>query len=430
MRILLLGANGFIGARLLSRLLLDGHEVRAAVRDPARLKRRFAQIEAFRVDLNRISRAEDWRPLLAGIDAVINCAGALQSGRGQSLRAIHERAPVALFQACLEAKIRRVIHISAISADPEAKTEYAITKHSAEQRLRELDLDWVILRPSLVYAEGSYGGTSLLRALAIIPWITPLPGGGEQSFQPLHVDDLAETVALLVRESRLSHVTLEPVGPERLTLSEIVFDLRAWFGLPATKSLAVPMPLVRAAARIGDVLGTGPLNTTSIEQITYGNAGDPAPFTTATGIHPRRMVDALIARPATAQDLWHARLYLLRPVLRLGLAAFWIWTGVVVLFLAAHAEGYALLRAAGLPEKLLTPSWLVGGFLDLALGLWLLFTTRIPLVGAVMLAVTAFYLLALTLAVPELWMAALGPLPKTLIVMLLTIVLMAVAEER
>jgi uncharacterized protein YbjT (DUF2867 family) len=430
MRILLLGATGFIGSRLLARLLTDGHHVRAAVRDPDRLKRRFPPVDTRHVDLNRFSTTDDWRSLLAGIEAVINCAGALQSGRGQNLKAIHVKAPGALFQACVEARIRRVIHISAISADAAARTEYALTKHSAEQRLRELDLDWVILRPSLIYAEGSYGGTSLLRALAAFPWVTPLPGSGGQPFQPLHVDDLAEIIALLIRERRLSRITLEPVGPERLTLAEIVVRLRAWLGLPPAKVLYVPMVLVRAVARIGDFLSTGPLNTTSIEQIVYGNSGDPAPFIAATGIQPRRMADAMIARPATAQDLWHARLYLLRPFLRLALALFWIWTGVSVLFFASSAEGYALLRAAGVPETMLSLSWFAGGFLDLGLGLWLLFTSRVVLVASIMLAVTAFYLFALSFAVPELWAAPLGALPKTLIVMLLTLVVMALAEER
>ena len=238
MRILLLGANGFIGSRLVAMLLADGHEVRAAVRNPHRLKGRFPPIDARHVDLNRFTTMQDWRSLLAGIDAVVNCAGALQSGRGQNLKAIHEEAPSALFQACVEARVRRVVHISAISADPAATTEYALTKHSAEQRLRELDLDWVILRPSLVYAEGSHGGTSLLRALAAVPWITPLPGSGGQPFQPLHLDDLAETVALLIREPRLSRLTLEPAGPERLTLAEIVVRLRAWLGLPPREGRA------------------------------------------------------------------------------------------------------------------------------------------------------------------------------------------------
>ena len=61
-RILFLGANGFIGSRIVARLLADGHRVCAAVRDPERLARRFPEIAAIRADLNRMTRPEDWRP--------------------------------------------------------------------------------------------------------------------------------------------------------------------------------------------------------------------------------------------------------------------------------------------------------------------------------------------------------------------------------
>ena len=273
MRVLMLGASGFIGSRVLARLLADGNRVRAAVRNPERLKRRFPEAEAVGADLNRMLRPEDWQPLLQGVEAVINCAGALQSGRGDSLRAIHLEAPLALYRGCVEAKVRRVVHVSAISADPEAGTDYARTKHAAEAELQALALDWVILRPSLVYAEGSHGGTSLLRALAAFPGFIPLPGRGDQPFQPIHVDDLAETVSLALREPRLFGTVLEPVGPERLTTADIARLLRGWLGLAPAPLVSIPLPLVRTAARIGDLLGAGPLRTTAVEQLLHGNCG-------------------------------------------------------------------------------------------------------------------------------------------------------------
>jgi uncharacterized protein YbjT (DUF2867 family) len=430
MRILFLGANGFIGSRVLARLLADGHEVRAAVRDPARLRRRFPPIEAVRADLNALVDPEGWRPLLRGVEAVVNCAGALQSGRGQSLTAIHERAPAALYQACVGTGCRRIIHLSAISADPSAGTEYARTKNAGERRLMAFDLNWVILRPSLVYGPGSHGGTSLLRALAAFPLLTPLPGRGDQPFQPIHIDDLADAIALLLRDPGLSRITLEPVGPERLDTAEIVRRLRAWLGLKPAPVLAAPMALVRAGARIGDFLGSGPLRTTSVRQMLHGNAVDPAPFTAATGIHPRRMSDALLAQPSTVQDLWHARLYFLRPLLRLGLALFWLWTGLAALLWMPRAAGDALFRAAGVPESLLAPTWIAGGLIDLTLGVWLLLTSRVQRVGAAMLAISAAYLGLLAYASPELWLEPLGGLAKTPLVMLATLALMAIAEER
>lgn len=430
MRILILGANGFIGSRILGRLLSEGHQVRAAVRDPARLRPRFPAIEAIPVDLNRFVEPDDWRVSLEGIEAVINCAGALQSSRTQRLAAIHRDGPAALYRACLEAGCRRAIHLSAISADPAAGTEYARTKHAAEEHLKTLELDWVILRPSLVYGEGSHGGTSLLRALAALPWILPLPGRGDQAFQPIHLDDLVETVALVLCEPRLSRAVLEPVGPERLDTAAIAARLRAWLGLKPARLVHVPMALVRAAARLGDLVGAGPLRTSAVEQLLHGNAGDPAPFIAATGIRPRSMSDALMARPATVQDLWHARLFFLRPLLRLGLALFWIWTGLAVLFLMPRAEGDALLGAAGIPVLLQPFAWLAGGLLDLALGVWLLFARRIAPVGLAMLAVAGGYLAILGTATPELWLDPLGGLAKTPIVMLATLFLVAVAQER
>jgi hypothetical protein len=196
------------------------------------------------------------------------------------------------------------------------------------------------------------------------------------------------------------------------------------------RRLPVPIALVRAAARIGDLYGAGPLRTTSVEQLLHGNAGDPAPFVAATGIRPRRMADVLRGRPAGAQDLWHARLFLLRPLLRFGLALFWIWTGLAALFWMPAVEGDALFRAAGISGALLSSAWIACGIVDLGLGLWLLLPREIARAGALMLAVSAAYLGVLTAAAPELWLEPLGGLAKTPIVMLATLVLMAIAEER
>jgi uncharacterized protein YbjT (DUF2867 family) len=438
MRILLLGANGFIGSHVLGRLLGDPHQVRAAVRDPARLKRRYPDVEAVRADLNRMLRPEDWRPLLEGVDAVINCAGALQSGRGQSLRAVHLDAPLALYRACVTSGVRRIVHLSAISADPEAGTDYARTKHAAEEALKALDLDWTIIRPSLVYGERSHGGTSLLRALAALPGFIPLPGRGDQMFQPVYLPEVVETICIHVDYGDellgygpfWSRQVLEPVGPERLTTTEILLHLRAWLGLRPAPLVQIPMTIVRAMARIGDLIGSGPLRTTAVEQMLHGNVGEVDRFMQATSIAPRDMGTVLAESPAGVQDLWHARLFFLRPLLRTGLSLLWIWTGLAVLLWMPRAEGDALFLAAGIPQSLLPAAWVAGGMVDLALGLWLLITRRVARVGALMLAVSALYLAVLTVAAPELWLEPLGGLAKTPIVMLATLALMAIAEER
>ncbi|MCW5604619.1 MAG: NAD(P)H-binding protein [Burkholderiales bacterium] len=218
MTVLLAGANGFIGAHVMAALLEGGHDVVAAVRRPDVLARRFPQVRALHADFNVDTRPEAWLPRLHGVDAVINCAGVLDGGRGQDIEAIHVAAPKALFDACVMSGVRRVIHVSAVSADPQAGTEYARTKHEAETCLRRADLDWVIVRPSLVYASGSYGGTSVLRALAAFPCFVPVVGDGMQPFRPLHAHDLARGIVALLERPSVRRVTLEPAGPEIITL--------------------------------------------------------------------------------------------------------------------------------------------------------------------------------------------------------------------
>ncbi|MGN7619617.1 NAD-dependent epimerase/dehydratase family protein [Rickettsia amblyommatis] len=79
--------------------------------------------------------------------------------------------------------------------DDEKNTAYAFTKKAAEEYLQKLEnIDWIILQPSLVYASGCYGGTSLFRALATLPYFIPLIGDGLQQFQPMHIDDLTKVI--------------------------------------------------------------------------------------------------------------------------------------------------------------------------------------------------------------------------------------------
>jgi len=426
MRILIVGANGFIGSRVVARLIEDGHVIVAAVRDPSRFERRFPGTTAIHCDLNEDVEPAVWVPRLRGVEAVVNCAGALQSGRRQNLEAIHHRAPVALFEACVRARVRRVVHVSAISADPAAGTEYARTKVAAEAHLRRTPLRWTILRPSLVYAEGSYGGTSLMRGLAALPFVIPLPGSGNQPFRPIHVEDLARTIAICLDDDRCDGMTLEPVGPQRLSLVEILLKWRSWLGLEPALPMTVPMAVVHAAARIGDLFGAGPLRSTAVRQLIHGNAGDSSQFDSAIGFEPRSMDVALARAPASTQDLWHARLYFAKPLLRVALAFFWIGSGIAT----ALANPASLGDVVALETKAMSAAIWVGAVVDIGLGGWLLGARRAAPVCLAMLGVSLFYLIVLSLAAPALWLDPFGSLAKIPVIMTATLILLAIDAER
>ena len=176
-----------------------------------------------------------------GVDAIVNAAGLL---RGPDMDAVHVDMPKALYEAAAASgNVRRVVLISAISARADVATDYARTKLAGEAVLRASGVGFTILRPSLVYGDGSYGGTSLLRGLAGFPLCIPLAGDGHFAFTPLHVADLARTVRLMCEEDRFAGAELEPVGPDTLTLRDLLARYRAWLGFGRAPLLPVPMPV-------------------------------------------------------------------------------------------------------------------------------------------------------------------------------------------
>lgn len=429
MRVLVLGATGFIGRHIVAALLRAGHKPVAAVRRPAEARRRFPGIDTVACDLARDTDAAAWLPRLRGIDAVVNAAGLL---RGREIAAVHVDGPRALYEACHRAGVRRVIHISAISADRAAGTDYADSKWQAEEELRHRDdLDWVILRPSLVWHQGSYGGTALLRGLAALPGLLALPGTGGQRFQPIHADDLARAVCQLVGDSRVNRVTLEPAGPETQNLRDILLLLRQWLNLPAPHLvLAVPMPLIHALAWLGEWFGRGPVSRNAVAQMLHGNTGDAAGFARAMGRTPLAMADAMRRHPSHVQDRWHARLYWLRPATRGVLALLWLASGVAGFF-AGPETLRPVLDLLHLPPEAGRPLALLFSGIDILLGLGLLL--RRPGVGwltLLQLGMVGGYTAVLTLADPALWLEPYGPLLKNLPILVLIAIHWALDDDR
>ena len=431
MRILLTGANGFIGRQLLAGLRRRGHDVVAAVRDPQALRQRAPGVEAIAADFNRDTLPEIWGPRLAGIDAVINCAGVLQGGRDQNIEAIHATAPIALFDACVRAGVGKMVQLSAISADADVGTDYALTKKRADDHLRTLALDWTVLRPSLVYGDGSYGGTSAIRGLAGLPLATPLVGDGSAAFRPLHIADLVETVVRVVESDRFARLTLEPVGPEILTLREIVARYRRWLGLGPALELFIPLPVMRAIGRVADFAGGGPMGSAGLRQLLAGNVGrEPAGvFEQAIGFRSASMDERLAEQPAGTQDLWHARLYFLKPLLRLTLAV--LWLGSAIAGVLAPIDAYATvadsLAKIGLPPRILAIGF---SLLDLAIAAALLLRLRPRLVAGVQVVVVLSYTVGLSFLAPSLWLDPYGALLKNLPVLAAIAVWAVLEEER
>lgn len=432
MRVLVTGAYGLIGAAIAVRLHQDGHAVTGAGRSVAEAARRYPFVRWVTADFDRLTDSEAWRPLLAGIDAVVNCVGALQSGPRDDLHRVHVAAPLALFAACERFGPRRLVQISAIGADLGGATEFAQGKGEADAALAASSLDWLILRPGLVIAANVYGATAMLRGLAALPWVTPLVDP-DCEVQIVAAEDVAATVAWALSPQPPAPAILEQVHPEKLTLGAIVAAQRRWLGLPPNRIVRMPAIAARAVSVFADALGyfgwRSPARSTASAQLSAGVTGDPGPWLVATGIVPRSHGDILAARPATLQDRWFARLYFIKPPAIAVLALFWTGTGLIALG-PAYATALSHLAQAGVGPALAEIVTIGGALFDIALGLLLLVRRFTRAVLLVMLAASPLYLLAGTLLTPQLWGDPLGAYTKVIPLLLATVFTLAILDER
>lgn len=424
MRVLLLGASGFIGSRLARSLWLRGHQVVCATRgglpfDDAACVRHVV------IDLARDHDTAVWRERLHDIDAVVNAIGIFSEAGGQTFEDVHVRGPTALYRACAESGIQRVLQVSALGADERATTDFHVSKYRSDEGLLAWVPHAIVVQPSLVFGMGG-ASARWFAMLASLP-LTPVPAG-TQWIQPVHLDDVVEGLVRLIEAPgpfRGQRVAL--VGPSALSLREHLVQLRKAMGLPPPRFVTVPVALVGWAAWVGSRVGARWLNTPSWRMLERGNTGDATEFSAALG-HPPRAVVSFIEPAERPGCLALARLAWLRPLLRISLAAVWIVSGIVSVWAFPLADSLALLQRTGVPD-LLAPAalWAAVG-LDVALGVATLVWPRRKLWTA-QAGLILFYTAVITACLPEFWAHPYGPVLKNL-PMLAILWLLHAFEER
>lgn len=429
MRILVIGATGFIGSAVTGRLAADGHAIVAVARHPAEPAHGAITWQAF--DIAKATQPSDWSTILGRADAVVNCAGILQDGPDGSAAGVHHAGPAALFRACAERGIRRVIHLSAVGVDRETPSEFSRSKLAGDEALMALDLDWIILRPSVVIGRSAYGGSALLRGLAALPILPVMPG--TTPIQIVHLDDLVEAIVFFLRPGSPAKVAIDVVGPNRYRFQEVVALLRKWMRWRPARHVQVPDWLADLMYRLGDFaawLGWSPaVRTTAQREMVRGAVGDPSRFVQLTGFEPRDVEKALMREPASVQERWFARLYLLKPLVFTVFPLFWIATAIVSLG-PGRERGVQLVMEGGTSRTVALLATLSGAFADLIIGLLIAFrrTARLGLWAAFLISIA--YAIIGTILVPRLWIDPLGPMLKIAPVMVFNLVALAILDDR
>jgi len=428
-RVLLLGASGFIGSAIGHALLARGDKVRALGRDTARGRGILPAAEWVAGDLRRLTEPDQWTALLAGVDAVINASGALQSGLRDDLGAAQHRAIAALVRAAEQAGVRRFVQISAAGAGTQ-RGEFMETKARGDEAVAASALAHAVLRPGLVIGRNAFGGTELLRSAAGLP----LVGVEIGKAGPVQCVALGDVVAATLRTLDGVEGSYDLVEAESHTLGQVIALHRCWLGLPPPRAVVhLPVAALRPLSLVADALGwlgwRSPLRSNAVAALLQGVRGEAGETRKALGREPLSLPETFAALgPAGKADRWHARLSLLYPVAVAALFVLWLAGGLVGL--ARLDDAAALLETAGIQSAIAHSLVIAGSLADLAIAAGLLFRPALKYALGGGTALAAAYAVGATIVRPDLWLDPLGSMVKVLPVIALSLLCLAMAEER
>lgn len=428
MRILITGANGFIAREIIARLVTSSHEIIACVHD--KLLENIPHTRVFKADFSKAILPEFWLHQLKDVDAVINCVGIFQTTKEKTMWNIHYEAPKALFDACALQGIKKIIQISALGID-KVNAPYATSKLALDHYLQSLDIDSAIIRPSFVYGKGTYGGSSLFRGLAGLPYILPIPSSSKQLLQPIHMDDLTLIVenALTLSGKQI----LCAVGAEQISIKNLLIKIRTWLGFKKAWSFVIPDVFIQLGARIGNYIPNSPLSETGIKMMAVDNIATDIELKNleqTAHIKPRGFTSGLNGMVSSVQDRWHARLYFLRPLLRISIAFIWIFSGIVSLLPISSPLSFDLMTQAKIPLTLQPFALYSLSMADILLGIATLFNYRLLAVSFLQCLFILLYTVIISFAIPIYWLHPFAPIAKNIPLIVAILIMMALESER
>ena len=185
------GGSGFVGRYIARRMAKEGWRVRVAVRRPneALFVKPYGSVGQVEPVLANIRDDASVRAALAGADAVVNCVGTFDAGGRNSFEAVQVEGAGRIARIAAEMGVARMVHVSAIGADPEGGSLYARSKGAGEAAVLAAMPVAMILRPSVIFGpEDAF--FNRFAAMARLGPVLPV-AGAETRFQPVYVDDVA-----------------------------------------------------------------------------------------------------------------------------------------------------------------------------------------------------------------------------------------------
>ena len=283
MRIVITGANGFVGRNLLSLLLEDtpATALRAIIRSPGKA----AELPAADLDIRvaDVTRAESLRGVFDGCDAVVHTV-AIPTERHGSFEAVNVAGTRNVVAEAERAGVGRIVHVSAIGASATSPYPFLRSKGVGEDAVTASRLPHVVLRPSVLFGPGDDFFPRLGFALHFP--VVPVPGHGTARFQPLHVADLALALRAGLRRDDVLGVH-EIGGPAPVSYRELLAETMAGYR-KRRPTMDLPVPAMKIAAFVFErVMADPPVTVQQLDLLAVDNTPTRNAMDQVFGIHPR-----------------------------------------------------------------------------------------------------------------------------------------------
>lgn len=286
------GGSGFIGRYIVQRLAQRGWILRVAVRRPdgALFLKPMGNVGQITPIAANIRHEASVAAAVAGVDYVVNLVGVLYESGPQRFAAVHAEGARRVAAAAKAAGVRRLLHVSAIGADPQSPALYARTKAEGEAGVRAGFPEAVILRPSIVFGPEDDFFNRFAEMARLSP-VLPLIGGGKTRFQPVYVGNVADAAARILsapEDAPFPHAgkTYELAGPRVYSFKELMELMLADIGRKRML-VTVPWGMARLQAAILGLLPKPPLTTDQVKLLQRDNvASGTLPGFAELGIIP------------------------------------------------------------------------------------------------------------------------------------------------
>jgi NADH dehydrogenase len=284
--VLVTGANGQIGRRLIERLARS--EPRVPVRAAVRSERAAKTLEALPAEIRPEIAVVDYGDAGALAEVARDCryavhlVGILKESATSRYEDAHEASARAIAEAAAAAGSRRIVYLSILGSDPKSANACLASKGRAEQILLGAKTPALILRVPMVVGPGDFTA-SIVRREALAR-VLPLAAGGRSRTQPIYADDVVEAIVAGLERDGLDDLILDLAGPESLTQREFIERAARLYGR-RPRVVSIPASLLGFIAGLAErFVANPPLTRSALEVILADDEVDPEPARRKLGI--------------------------------------------------------------------------------------------------------------------------------------------------